>query len=95
MLEDDTSELAKRLKAWREALKVHEQSKFMEKIETTEVNLEENEIHILLVKLMQVERLLKDIRSKKARQAHQQLNVGYNASDLRRNISKQGDFVSR
>jgi len=67
--DDDDSELIRRLRAWKTAKKTADDQKFMGEIAKAEVNLDENEIKILVLKLMQVEKLLREIRKKKKRQA--------------------------
>lgn len=67
--EDDDSELVKRLKAWKLAKRAADEKKFMEQLASSEVDLGENEIKILVLKLMQVEKLLREVRKKKKRQA--------------------------
>lgn len=67
MLNDvnDNSELMRRLRAWKLAKKRHEEATLDEKLTNTEVKLDENEIKIMILKLVQVERLLKDLRKKR------------------------------
>jgi len=67
MLNDvnDNSELMRRLRAWKLAKKRHEDEKLNEKLTNTEVKLDENEIKIMILKLVQVESLLKDLRKKR------------------------------
>ena len=67
--DDDDSELVKRLKAWKLAKRAADEKKFMEQLASSEVDLGENEIKILVLKLMQVEKLLREVRKKKKRQA--------------------------
>lgn len=58
-----------RLRAWKKFKQVTEERKFMEQLASSEVDLGENEIKILVLKLMQVEKLLREVRKKKKRQA--------------------------
>lgn len=69
VLQDDDSELVRRLRAWRQAKKAHQEKVLLAEVATKQVDLDENEIKILVLKLMQVERMMREIRKKKKRQA--------------------------
>lgn len=94
--EDDDSELIKRLRSWKDAKKVADEKKFMEQLASSEVNLGENEIKILVLKLMQVEKLLREVRKKKKRQAIKADDHGF-GRDITRNGSRtsKAGFGSR
>lgn len=67
--EDDDSELMRRLRAWKVAKKAADEKSLMQTLASATVDLGQDEIKILVLKLMQVEKLLREVRKKKKRQA--------------------------
>ena len=67
---DESSELYKRLQQWKQNKKAYELKMFMDKLSKASMNLNENEIKIMILKLIQIEKLLKEIgKAKKAKGA--------------------------
>lgn len=64
MLQDtnDNSELMRRLRSWKIAQKKSTDETYNKKLVDTEVNLEESETKIMILKLLQTEKMLKEIR---------------------------------
>lgn len=59
---NDNSDLMKRLRAWKLAKKNSDDKAYEAKLAQTEVNLEEGETKIMILKLLQTEKMLKEIR---------------------------------
>lgn len=51
----------RRLRAWKTLKKEKEQEKFLKEVREYSVSLDENTVKIMILKLMQVERLMKDM----------------------------------
>lgn len=60
--QNDNSDLMKRLRAWKIAKKNADDKKFQAKLQQCEVDLNENETKIMILKLLQTEKMLKEIR---------------------------------
>ena len=59
---NDNSELMRRLRSWKIAQKKSTDETYNKKLVDTEVNLEESETKIMILKLLQTEKMLKEIR---------------------------------
>lgn len=57
----ENSELMRRLRAWKLQKKEYEQQKFLKEISSENVALDDNLYKIMILKLMQVEKLMKDM----------------------------------
>jgi inorganic pyrophosphatase len=67
---DENDELIKRLQQWKQNKKAYELRMFIDKLAKAHLNLNENEIKIMIIKLIQIEKLLKEIgKVKKAKGA--------------------------
>jgi len=67
---DENDELIKRLQQWKQNKKAYELRIFIDKLAKAHLNLNENEIKIMIIKLIQIEKLLKEIgKVKKAKGA--------------------------
>ena len=88
--DNDNSLLAQRLRAWKKAKKAKDEEKLIAEIATKDVNMDENEIKILVLKLMQVEKLLKELRRKKKKQAESGQNPARKLAKVSTLGSKQG-----
>jgi hypothetical protein len=65
-------------------------------MQNTNVNLEENEVKIIVLKLMQIERLLKDVRKKKQRNAAGGSGQNkFGSKKITRVNSSKGGFINR
>jgi len=64
MLNDanDNSELMRRLRAWKIAKKNSEEKAWEAKLAQCEVDLDESETKIMILKLLQTEKMLKEVR---------------------------------
>ena len=59
---NDNSELMRRLRAWKIAKKKADDKAYEAKLANFEVDLDENETKIMILKLLQTEKMLKEIR---------------------------------
>merc|ERR1712110_424552 len=59
---NDNSELMKRLRAWKIAKRNNEDKAYAEKVAKCEVDLDEAQTKIMVLKLLQTEKMLKEIR---------------------------------
>jgi hypothetical protein len=59
---NDNSELMKRLRAWKIAKRSNEEKLYAEKVAKCEVDLDEAQTKIMILKLLQTEKMLKEIR---------------------------------
>ena len=59
---NDNSELMKRLRAWKIAKRTNEEKAYAEKVAKCEVDLDEAQTKIMILKLLQTEKMLKEIR---------------------------------
>ena len=57
----EDTELLRRLRAWKKMKKEYEEAKFLAEISNTSVKLDENTVKIMILKLIQVEKLMKDM----------------------------------
>lgn len=59
---NDNSELMRRLRAWKIAKKKADDKAYEAKLANFEVDLDESETKIMILKLLQTEKMLKEIR---------------------------------
>ena len=59
---NDNSELMKRLRAWKLAKRTADEKAYAEKVAKCEVDLDEAQTKIMILKLLQTEKMLKEIR---------------------------------
>ena len=59
---NDNSELMRRLRAWKIAKKDADEKAFEKKLAQCEVDLDESETKIMILKLLQTEQMLKEIQ---------------------------------
>jgi predicted phage-related endonuclease len=59
--ENENSKLVQKLRQWKVMKKEYENTQFQKKVSTTGVALNDNQYKLMIMKLMKVERLIKDL----------------------------------
>lgn len=96
--DNENSELMTKLRAWKMAKKNLEREKLNQQLEECKPNMEDSEIKVMILKLMQTEKLLKQIFSKKKRdqkkkhhhKRHKHHHKGHTANVPRDEMSRSG-----
>lgn len=83
---NDNSELMKRLRAWKINAKEARDKAYKQKVSQCEVDLEENETKIMILKLLQTEKMLKEVR--------RQIHKNRNAVPAREHLARQSSRAS-
>lgn len=75
--EVENSELMKRLRAWKLKKKEYEEEKFRQRVAETNVTLGDSSIKMMIIKLNQIENLMKDL-NKQTKKVHGRVDAGEN-----------------
>jgi len=86
--EVENSDLMKRLRSWKLKKKEYEEEKFRQRVAETNVTLGDSSIKMMIIKLNQIENLMKDL-NKQTKKVHGRVDAG-DAKGTSRTSSRQG-----
>lgn len=97
----DTSELLRRLREWQDMKSQYDKQAYLSKLDVTEVEIESDVVKILILKLLQLEKSLKDMgriqkkRAKKAKRGVERTSTRGSVYSAKRSNSKRGSRFAK